>query len=89
VVGSLISLKNDPTPQNALMIGLSFVPVLGEGVAAVGMVMDVAKPIAETFTDKVLAPMANAAPPQTMDNGTGQTVKNPGLMTETDLFQNH
>jgi RHS repeat-associated protein len=86
--GSAMSVMNDHSSLNLLMTGFSFVPVLGEGVAALGVVQDVGLLAGQAFTDHVTAPMFNAAPPQMIDNGNGQLIPNPALMDEGDLW-NH
>lgn len=81
-VGAIISIRNDPGITNLAMTGAAFVPVLGEGVAALAAVQDVATPAAQAIIDHVMAPMFNAAPPQNIDNGNGRLIPNPQLMDE-------
>jgi RHS repeat-associated protein len=89
-VASLISVANDPSVPNKVLILMSMVPGFGEGVDALVTVADVGAVAGQVATDQVIAPVFNAAPPQMIDNGNGQLIANPALMSETDVFQaNH
>lgn len=76
-VGSAISVNNDPSVPNLVMTGMSFVPVVGEAVGAVTAVQDVGLLAGQWITNHVMAPMLNAAPAQTMDDGNGHTIPTP------------
>lgn len=76
-VGSAISVKNDPSVPNLVMTGMSFVPVVGEAVGAVTAVQDVGLLAGKWITNNVMAPMINAIPGNTMDNGNGISIPTP------------
>jgi hypothetical protein len=77
VVGAALSVANDPSPQNLLMTGIAFVPVVGEAVGGVTFVGDVGALAGQGITDNVMAPMINAIPGDTMGNGNGISIQTP------------
>jgi len=76
-VGAAISVTNDPSVPNLVMTGMSFVPVVGEAVGAVTAVQDVGLLAGKWITNNVMAPMINAIPGNTMDNGNGISIPTP------------
>jgi hypothetical protein len=78
-VGAGVGL--DGTIPNAVITGLSLVPVIGPYVGAAQAFYDVGLATGQFITNHVLAPMFNAAPPQTI-NANGYSMPNPALMNE-------
>ena len=78
VTSSILSLANDHSPKNLVMTGLPFfVRELGLPLAIASTAEDAAEAGSEFITDHVLAPIFNAAPPQTIDDGNGLSMPNP------------
>ncbi len=77
-LGAGISLVNDPTPQNAVMTGLSLLPKIGGPIGWASTGLDVANVTGNFITNQIEAPMANAAEPLNVNVG-GVSIPNPAL----------
>jgi hypothetical protein len=84
VVGSIMSVANDPRPQNLVISGLGLVPGLDVPIAFGSVAWDGSKFVADQIIIPVFTPDASQA--EKIDDGYGHLIPNPA-MTEDDVCQ--